>query len=71
MIVTGDIRNETWSRIKQTAFKSVAFQRSYNQKRGGIPVWQNCAVLPPAALKLLVAPKRAGGFKNYFARVHV
>ncbi len=68
--VTDDIRNEMRSRIKETAFKSVAFKRSYNEKCGEIPVWRKCAVFPPAALKWLVAPKRAGGFTKYFAHVH-
>ncbi len=70
MIVTGDIRNEMRSRIKQTALKSVAIQRCYNQKCGEIPAWRKCAVLPPAVLKLLVAPRWEGGFKKYFPRLH-
>ncbi len=38
----------------------------YSQKGGGNLVWHKCAVVQPGALKWLVAPKRAGGFKKIF-----
>ncbi len=43
MRVARNIWDETLHRTKETAFKSIAFQRGYNQKGGEIAVLQKCA----------------------------